>query len=217
MEAPGPRERHLQRKFNNPLFAGAEAITQRDVEQARLLDSDALQQFMNEFHEVVQRAVKLDQSVESDVILMLKAQLEQLYAMCSGLQGRPAQIPDAIRKLVAAINATMLTASANDPHAMEKLSHDEEHTSLHFYLCDFPIVSDMLNPDAIISDDEQIPSLLNEQEESLHAALALFPPERIAAMVDEGKALLQKIDAEGHSLPDAWQRLAQMESWLLEA
>ena len=83
--------------------------------------------------------------------------------------------------------------------------------------CDYLIVSDILNPDGIISGDEQIPALLNEPEDSLRAALALYPPERISVMVEAAKILLGKIEAEGHSLPAAWQRLAQMESWLLGA
>ena len=215
-DSPGPRERHLQRKHNNPLFGESESITQRDVALARMKDETALHQFMEIFRETVERAVKLDQTVDSEVLLLLKAQLEQLYAVASGLPGRPPQIRDAIRKLVAAIHSTMTLSSANDPHALEKLEHEDEHTRLHYYLCDFVIVSDMLNPDGIITEEEQLPALLNEEEESMQAALALFPPESIAQMVEEGKMLLGRIDAAGHSLPDAWQRLAQMESWLLD-
>lgn len=215
-DSPGPRERHLQRKASNPLFGAAAALTQHDVALARLKDEEALQQYMEAFRETVQRAVKLDASVESEVLLLLKVQLEQLYAVASGLPGRPQQIRDAIRKLVSAIHSTMVTASASDPHALEKLERDEAQTRLHYYLCDFTVVSDMLNPDGIISEEDQLPALLNEGEEALQAALAIFPPESIAQMVEEGKSLLGKIDAEGHSLPQAWQRLAQMESWLLD-
>lgn len=212
---PGPCERHLQRKWNNPLFNSAGNISQNDVQLAQHKDNDAIQQFMEEFRELVQRAVKLDKTVESDVILLLKAQLEQQYAVCTGLTGQPAAIQDAIRKLIAAISSTLRASSKDDPHALEKLDKDEEHTKLHLQLCDFVIVSDMLNPGEIIRDDEKIPTLLNESEEALQAALALFPPERISMMVVEGKALLKIIEADGHSLPVAWQRLAQMESWLL--
>ncbi len=213
-EKPGPRERHLQRKLNNPLFLAAGNITQGDIQNAQHKDSEAMLQFMEQFRELVQRTVKLDKNVESEVILLLKAQLEQQYAVCTGMQGQPVAIQDAIKKLVAAIGATLWASSKDDPHALEKLSKDEEQTRLHFHLCDQLIVSDILNPDEIISDAEKIPSLLNETEEALAASLALFPPERTAEMIIEGKDLLKKIEAEGHSLPLAWQRLAQMESWL---
>lgn len=211
---PGPRERQLQRKLNNPLFAVSGTITQQAIQDAQQRDQDAMLQFMEQFRELVQRAVKLDKNVESDVVLLLKAQLEQQYAVCTGLPGQPEAIQDAIKKLITAISSTLRATSKDDPHALEKLSNDEEHTRLHLQLCDYLIVSDILNPDEIISSDEQIPTLLNESEDALQAALALFSPERIELMVKQGSTLLEKIEAEGHSLPQAWQSLAQMESWL---
>lgn len=214
---PGPRERHLQRKNNNPLFGTPQPITQHTIQMAQQQDLVAMQQFMEQFRELVQRAVTLDKNVESDVILLLKAQLEQQYAVCTGLAGQPAAIQEALRKLIGAISSTLRATSRDDPHALEKLDKDDEHTALHLKLCDYLIVSDILNPDGIISGDEQIPALLNEPEDSLRAALALYTPERISVMVEAAKILLGKIEAEGHSLPAAWQRLAQMESWLLGA
>lgn len=211
---PGPRERQLQRRLNNPLFTARVSISQQDVNAAQSQDHVAMQQFMEEFRELVQRAVTLDKNVESETILLLKAQLEQQYAVCSGLSGQPVAIQDAIRKLVSAISSTLRSTSQDDPHALEKLQKDEEHTQLHLHLCDQLIVSDILNPDEVIGSEELIPTLLNESSEGLQAALALFPPERIGLMIEDAKILLGKIEAEGHSLPDAWQRLAQMESWL---
>lgn len=213
-EQPGARERHLQRKLNNPLFITNATITQQDIRSAQQQDQDGMQQFMEQFRELVQRAVKLDKNVESDVILLLKAQLELQYAVCTGLPGRPLAIQDAIKKLINAISSTLRATSQDDPHALEKLSNDEEHTRLHLHLCDHLVVSDILNPEEVISSDEQISTLLNESEDALAAALALFPPERISLLITEGEALLNKIETEGHDLPLAWQRLAQMENWL---
>jgi hypothetical protein len=213
-EHPGPRERHLQRKLNNPLFAAADKMTQNNIYLAQQRDNEAMRAFMEQFRELVQRAVQLDKNVESKVILLLKAQLEQQYAVCTGLPGQTSAIQDAIKKLIAAISSTLRATSKDDRDALEKLERDEAHTRLHLQLCEQLIVSDMLNPDEVISDEEKIPALLNESETSLQAVLALFPPERISAMVEEAKALLKRVEAEGHSLPVAWQRLAQMESWL---
>jgi hypothetical protein len=145
---------------------------------------------------------------------MIKAQLEQQYAVCVGMHGDSTAIRAAIKKLVSTIGTTLRNASQSDPHALEKLQKDEEHTALHLQLSEFAIVSDILNPDEVIAENELVPSLLSESEEALQAALALFPPERIQALAEEGKALLQQTEAAGHSLPLAWQRLGQMERWL---
>lgn len=211
---PGPRERQLQRKLNNPFFSTAAPLTQATIQIAQQQDQVAMQQFMAEFREIVQRVVDLDKNVESDVILLLKAQLEQQYAVCTGLPGEQAATKEAIKKLIAVISSTIRNTSKNDPAALEKIDNDEAQTQLHLQLCEHLIISDILNPDEIIADDEQIPTLLNESEGALQAALALFPPDRLRLMIEEGKTLLKSIETKGHSLPLAWQRLVQMESWL---
>jgi hypothetical protein len=215
---PGPRERQLQRKLNNPLFLARDTLTQQAIVTAQIQDQQALQQFMENFRELVQQAVTLDKNVESDVILLLKAKLEQHYAVCTGLAGETAPLKTALKKLIAAINASLRAAATQDgSDALEKIDHDEAHTALHLQLCDHLIVSDILNPDQIITPAEQIPVLLNESPEGLQAALALYPPDRLTQMVEEAVVLLKKIEMEGHNLPAAWQRLAQIEHWLQSA
>ena len=207
-EYPGPRERQLQRKMRNPLFNFV--LTPEVLQAAQLQDHQALQQFMEQFRELVERVVKLDKNVQSEEILLLKVQLEHQYAVCTGLAGKPVAVVDAIKKLVNTISATLRSASVNDADALEKLSDDEAHTALHFQLCDQLIVSDILNPDEVIADDEYILTLLGESEEALQAALALFPPERIAALIEVGKLALKNTPANSAAPP----RLAQMQAWL---
>jgi hypothetical protein len=210
----GPRERQLQRRHNNPLFAAQQPLTQRQIEQAQQQDKQAAQDFMVQFRELVQRVVALEKNAESDAILLIKAQLEQQYALCTGMHGDSSTLQAAIRKLLGTIGTTLRNASQSDAHALEKLHNDEEHTALHLQLCKHAIVSDILNPDEVIAENELVPTLLGEPEDALQSALALFPPERIAALAEEAKALLKQVEAAGHSLPGAWQRLAQMENWL---
>ena len=210
---PGPRERQLQRRWNNPLFISSGPVTQQDIQTAQQQDQKAMQDFMERFREVVQRAVKLDKQVESDVLLALKAQLEQLYTVSTGLPGQQPTIPDAIKKLISTISKTLHATSKDDAHATEKLLEEEQHTTLHLRICNHVIVSDILNPDGIIGENELIPTLLSESEDALQAALMLFSPEQQEIMVAEGKALLKQVEADGHNLPVAWQRLSQMEKW----
>jgi hypothetical protein len=211
-EKPGPRERHLQRRLNNPLFINTSDISQAVINAASQLDEFSAQQFMMQFRELVERVVSLDSSVEGDEILLLKAKLEHEYAVCTGLYGQPAGIQDAIKKLINAMSAALRNASKNDPDALEKLRTDETHTMLHLQLCDHLIVSDMLGPDEVIPDNEYLPALLSEPANVLEAVLLLFPPERIRTLADEGQVLLEKLEAAGHDLPEARLRLAQMQS-----
>jgi hypothetical protein len=217
-EHPGPRERQLQRKLNNPLFLKRGPLTQQAIYDAQSQDQQALLLFMEHFRELVQQAVTLDKNVESDVILLLKAKLEQLYAVCTGLPGETLALKSAMKKLIAAMNSSLRNAALKeDSDALDKIDNDEAHTALHLQLCEHLIVSDILNPDQIINPSEQLPALLNESAEGLQAALALYPPDRLTQMVAEAIVLLKKVEAEGHTVPDAWRRLAQMETWLQSA
>ena len=214
---PGPRERQLQRKHNNLLFMACGPVTQDQINTAQREDHSAMQQFMERFREVVQRTVKLDKQVETEVLLKLKAELEQLYVVSTGLAGDQTAILDAIRKLIAAISKTLHSASKDDAHFLEKLQEDEQHTTLHLHLCKHVIVSDILNPDGIIANNELMPTLLSESEDGLHATLMLFSPEQQQLMLQEGEDLLKQAEAAGHNLPMARQRLSQMQKWLTEA
>lgn len=211
---PGPRERQLQRKHDNLLFITSGPVTQELINTAQREDHSAMQRFMERFRDVVQRTVKLDKQVETDDLLKLKAELEQLYAVSTGLAGDQSAILDAIKKLISAISKTLHSTSQNDAHFIEKLQEDEHHTTLHLHICDHVIVSDILNPDGIIANNELMPTLLSESEDALQATLMLFSPEQQQLMVEEGKNLLKQIEAEGHNLPMARQRLSQMEKWL---
>lgn len=211
---PGPRERQLQRKHNNLLFISSSPVTQEQINTAQREDHSAMQLFMEKFREVVQRTVKLDKQVETDDLLKLKAELEQLYTVSTGLSGEQTAILDAIKKLISAISKTLHSNSKDDAHFIEKLQDDEQHTTLHLHICKHPIVSDILNPDGIIGNNELMPTLLSESEDALQAALMLFSPEQQQLMLEEGESLLKQIEADGHSLPMARQRLAQMAKWL---
>lgn len=209
----GPRERQLQRRHNNPLFAGDGPVTPQQIENARQQDQKAAQAFMQQFRELVQRVVSLEKQSDSDALLEIKAKLEQQFAICTGMQGDNSAVLAAIKRLISTIASTLRNAAQNEHEAQEKLRLDEEHTALHLDLCSHAIVSDLLNPDEVIAEDELVPSLLSESEAGLAAALALFPPERVAEMAEQGKALVKQVEASGHSLPQAWRALGQMEEW----
>lgn len=211
---PGPHERQLQRVHNNPLFGSDNQVSPGDLSAAQLYDKQAAQEFMQDFRAVVQRVVALEKQTDSDTLLQIKAQLEQQYALATGMQGDNSAVLAAIKRLIATIASTLRNAAQNEHEAQEKLRLDEEHTALHLELCSHTIVSDLLNPGEVIEEGELVPTLLSESEAGLAAALALFPPERVVQMVEQGKALLKQVEAAGHGLPQAWRALGQMEEWV---
>ncbi|MEJ2142678.1 MAG: hypothetical protein P8Y24_10075 [Gammaproteobacteria bacterium] len=214
-EQPGPRERHLRRKANNPLFPeSVRHVTQEDIEKARQQDNVELINFMNEFQVLVQEAIDLKPETDSEVILSLKERLDKSYAQCCALPGDQAQIKQAVKKLIDAVMTAIHSGAGTDPKALKELQEEQQAREIHFALHDHPLVADLMLDDSPVMQDELVASLLNETEEGLTAALNLFEEEALSALYQQAKSLLQSIGNSETTLEQAWQNLHMMENFL---
>ena len=119
---PGVRERHLLRKRDNPLFSGdARDITNEELATARLDDGLEMDKFVQEFQELVQRAVELDPNTPSETILEIKEQLDHSYQRACALPGDQSAIKKAIRQLIEVIMNAVRSGIGNDAYATRQL------------------------------------------------------------------------------------------------
>ncbi|MGD8484857.1 MAG: hypothetical protein PVJ63_06525 [Thioalkalispiraceae bacterium] len=212
---PGPRERHLQRKANNPLFPdAARNISQDDILQARQQDEMELVNFMNDFQVLVQEAINLKPETDSEVILDLKERLDKSYAQCCTLPGDQAQIKQAVEKLIDAIMNAVRAGAGNDPKALQELDEEVVARKSHYALHEHKLVADLMLEQSPIASEELVPSLLSEQHEGLVATLNLFEEDALATIYQQAKTLLQTCKQDGEQLPQAWQRLETIETFL---
>ncbi|MCW9014153.1 MAG: hypothetical protein OQL06_10245 [Gammaproteobacteria bacterium] len=211
---PGTRERHLQRKFENPLF-GDEPVSLLDIQQAQQQDAQEVDDFMNEFRDLVQRAVELEANAEADVILKLKEQLDKSYERCTGLAGDQSEIKQMLRRLVAAIMQSMWQAIGQDAQAHAKLQMEEQARESHFAMLENPLISDLLRPDSCIGEDDLVPTLLSESREAVLLAMQMFIPEQQAVVCKKaGELIAQCADSDSAAITTARQRLLDMETAL---
>jgi hypothetical protein len=214
---PGPRERQLRRKYRNPLFApSGDYITQQDVNAARQEDLTALQEFLRDFHTLIQEAVDLKPNTDSEIILDLKERLDQCYTRCCAMPGVNEEIKIAINKLLQVIMQAVRQGAANDPMALDKLDDEETARRIHQAFHVHPLVVDLLLPDSPIEESELLPTLLSESAEAVQATLPLFDVEQLRLLYKTGKHQLEQLQQEGHSLSAAWQNLELFEKQLLE-
>lgn len=214
-EQPGPRERHLKRRANNPLFPeAARQVSQEDILQARQLDEMELITFMNDFQHLVQEAINLKPETDSDTILALKERLDKSYAQCCTLPGDQSQIKQAVEKLIDAIMGAVRIGAQHDSVAIGKLNDEAIARENHFALHKHKLVADLMLDESPIAQDELVPSLLSEDEKGLQATLNLFEEEVLANIYLQAKQLLQSLKSSGHELPEAWQRLETIETFL---
>lgn len=214
---PGPRERHLQRKYRNPLFADGDQIDARQVREAHEQDLAELDYFLRYFRDLVQEAVELEPNSDSDVILDIKERLDQCYVHCCALPGDHSEIKQSVGKLVQVIMAAVRQGAANDPVALGKLDEEEEARQMHNRLADEVFVADLILPDSPIGQDELVPSLLSESAEAVLAAVQLFDAEQLSTIYQEARQLVEKAAQQGHTLTEAEQRLQQIEAALSRA
>lgn len=211
-EIPGAKERHLKRKYQNPLF-GEPAINALDIHDAQQIDANEVDQFMNDFRDLVKRAVDLDPNADADVMLKIKEQLDKSYEQCAGLAGDQTEIKGMLKGLLKAIMQAMWKGIGNDTQAHSKLEMEEEARESHFSLLEYPLISDLLSPDTSIAEDELVPTLLSESSDAVKVAMQIFDPEQQIMLCKSAHELINQIDS-GETAETAKQRLNDMEAML---
>jgi hypothetical protein len=211
----GAHERQLQRKFHNPLFADAEQyLLPEEVEQARRKDQQDLQAFFTAFEDSLQQAAKLTGSVDAEVVLELKQELERLYVHSTSLGGDLGQHRDALRKLIQVCMNTITKGASDDVIALQKLEQESQAREVFFNLLNTPLVADLIRGDEIVTAHELIPTLLSENENNLSQVLELFDEQQIEQIIDATREFIQNLSPQVVETSQCGQRLAQIEGYI---
>jgi hypothetical protein len=214
-ELPGRHERHYRRRLDNALFPRLPGpLSEQELLEVQRRDHEELLGFLGELRGVVQRAVDLKPTEETQVVLDLKADLERLYETSAALADEQDGNRTAIRQLIAVIMRTVWAGAAGDPLAEAELEQEEAARIAHFELLQQPLVAELLHPESLIAADELLPTLLSESEAAVAAACQLFDAGQLAELVAGGRALLAERDPSGATFPEARQRLVQLERQL---
>lgn len=213
-ERPGPRERQLRRRHGNPLFGAAADVDPEQLRQAKLADQAEARDFERAFPALLERALNLPPTAESDQVLALKEDLDKAYEQAAGLAGDQARLMEAINKLIGVIMRAVWKGAGNDSAAHEELRQEEEARRLHQELLEQPLIADLLNPDTPIPADELVATLLSETEPALAAALLLFDPSQLEALHTRASALVAGLDPAASIRDQAHRRLQQLEAAL---
>lgn len=206
-ELPGRHERHYRRRLDNPLFAQPVTLNDDELIEAQRLDHQELVDFVSELREVVQCAVELKPTEDSEVVLKLKEDLERLYETAAGLADEQEGNRQAILQLLAVIMRTVSANAAGDALAAQELEMEAQARNLHFDLLRTPLVADLLHPQSTIAADQLAATLLSESAEAVSAALNLFDDEQRGQLAAEGQALLESVDPN-RERDQAWAVLA---------
>ena len=215
---PGAYERHIQRKYNNPLFpASQQNFLQAEVDQARQRDQQDLQAFMEAFQETVKQAAALNGSVDSEVVLDLKEKLERLYVTSSGLAGDLGSHQDALMKLIRVCMQTIRIGAADDVIALRKLDEEEQARTVYFAMLETPLVAELMRGDDIIQAEELVASVLSLDNKHLSTVLQLFEPEYLLQLVALSREFVESLPEHVRQSTGLDKKLGLMETVLADA
>ena len=161
----------------------------------------------------MQQAAKLAGSVDAEVVLDLKQELERLYVHSTSLGGDLDQYRDALRKLIQVCMATIGKGASDDVIALQRLEQETQAREVFFNLLDTPLVADLIRGDEIVKAHELIPTLLSEDQDSLLRVLELFDEQQIDHLVASAKEFIQQLSSPVAEASQCRQRLAQMEGY----
>lgn len=205
---PGCRERHLRRKLDNPLFAPADrdaTIAELDAEQRR--DDDELSAFLAEVKSLVARVGNLSPDSNPAEVVELKTTVDAYYEQCLGLPGDQRRVKAALIKLITELTRLNMQ-TLRDTESLVKLQDEQVKRLAHFTRLEYPVTGDICREQSPVVEGELVPTLLSEPADALNAALGLFDTERVAAIRDEARALINQRRKEGHDMSQAEESLA---------
>lgn len=210
---PGAFERHLQRKYNNPLFPQADQhLLTAEIEQARQKDRQDQQAFLTAFEQSVQQAAQLTGSVDAEIILELKQELERLYVHSCSLAGDLDQHRQAILKLIQVCMTTIEKGASDDVTVLQKLRDENAARQMFFTLLETKLVADLIRGDEIIRANELIPSLLSESPQQITQVLELFDSDQVDEIFEQANDFIASLPEHVVLVSECRKQLAAIEA-----
>lgn len=201
---PGGYERHLLRRIRHPhLFGRLVESNDELLAQAIVKDGAYANVFSKQFESVLERAVALKPSEETEVVLAVKAELDRLYTVTGSLCGQQNSIREALVRLIDLTMQSVRAAAGNDALAVKELQEEDEARSLHFKLLGSALVADLLNSHSgtgvFIPEEDLIPTLLSAEKSELADAVQLFDSPQVSAIIQQAGQLLKDSIAKLHT------------------
>lgn len=210
---PGARERHLMRRYQNPLFPEARRhVSEDELQRARSADRMEETRFLESLKDLLTEVTSLSAREETEVILGLKGRIDHMYEICAGLGGEHSREKAGLTHLNEVIMKTIRSAAGNDALAMEELNKEQAARELHMAMLEYKIVPDLLRDDSFIDEDELVPSLLYEEAETIRMIMSLFTDEQRRDLLEMAQELVSQLDSTSDLYKQMQDRLAAMQA-----
>jgi hypothetical protein len=214
--SPGAMERHLQRRYNNPLFPlHRQVVTSSDVYEARVADYQALADIRVELAELAREFYGLTElPVDWHPLLNgLRERLDKLeeYRLMAG--GENESLGGAIAELRDKVMEIWRSALHNNAHQLATLEEAEtvqRERRAALYATDW--MRQLRSHASPIPPQEVVAALLSDTPTEIERAVAALQAEpQLHSTLDNCRSyahrLVSEVRAAGHTLPDIDEKL----------
>jgi hypothetical protein len=160
----------------------------------------------------LQEAAQLQGQVDTEVILEIKEKIDRLYQLGAGLGQDCSKEQRGLYKLNEIVMKEIRKAAQGDALAMQELDKEHAAYEMHVQLLEYPLVAHLLREDTPVGEEELLPTLLSESEETIRVLMTLFRPEEREALCRQAHTLQERLEQEGRTPDFLFDRIAAMEA-----
>lgn len=207
---PGCFERHLRRRFQNPLFPHErQNVSREDLEKAQARDAEELGEFLREFRNLTEREKVLVEMRDVPAAYFLEQSriIGELIKKAAALGGSAFEhYPELV--LRRGLIEDLLGQESFSSDFVEKLDQIKMMHEIRSESTDHPLVAQMARPDTPISRDDVFATVLTEGPIAIRAVLSSIPAgdlrirfrAQIISMINkcilEGRVTAAEVDKE---------------------
>jgi len=205
-EFPGAYERQCLRRINHAeLFSELLGEPDELLAEATKKDRAYAANFSEQFEAILERAVALKPSEDTEVVLAVKAELDRLYTVAGSTCGDQASVKEGLQRLIDLTMQSVKRAAGNDAVATKELQEEDDARALHLKLLECDLVADLLNShsngeagvsevEAFIPSKALIPTLLSADKTVLADVVQLFDRQQVSEITQQAVVLLEGLE-----------------------
>lgn len=170
--------------------------------------------YQKTLHSLFNQAVSLKPNEESETILRIKSEFDELYETACNIADDQSDNKKAIRSLIDSIMKTVIAAAGNDSQAQQELQQETMARDTHFELLKCQLVGDLINPESPIQQDELVATLLSANKDDLALCLQIFDPKQLVLIVEEGEVLLNRLGGQRIDIQEAAENIVFIQGFI---
>ncbi len=207
---PGAYERHFIRQYDNLALFNIAPLDQATLKQAQQKDQQDAQAFKETLLTLVQKAMDLESQTDSQILLDLKAELEQSYTYACSLAGDQTLNKQSLNRLITVLLTTINAQVEQDTLAIKEMKMEKEAREIHFKMIENALIADLLREFSPIDPKKLLETLLSETIDSCYQCLGLFDDEQIISLIEQGLLSEQRLSKSNGWLDQYQNNLANM-------